>query len=241
MAFWGSAIDPQKITKFVEPVIDNALPPSQSPPRPVINDPDAQSTTQHAKPTDNLPADHGHATGENSNPAFPSATGKPGSQEDDVDTSGGWLDHMTSLVTGQKLLFAGIGAVITMMVVGAVFVWRRRQARQKMANYTSLAADDIHMDAMGQERIIAGSGGPRTTRALYDSFGEPSTDDLPAQRSANVNPPSARGLGFHSSFLDDDEPSAGLSPSYRDEPADHERRSVDSPVVVEREIPPERS
>lgn len=228
MALWGSAIDPQKATKFVEPVVDNALPPGQTPPRPVINDTDPHSATQYAKPTDNLPSDHGHATGENSNPSFPSSTNKPVPEEDDASSGKSWLSSMTNLVTGQKLFFAGLGALVTCMVLGLVFIWRRRQARHKLATYTSLAADDIQMNAVEQERVIAGSGGPRTTRALYDSFGEPSAEDLPQQRTANVNPPSSRGLGFHSSFLDDDEPSAGLSPSYRDEPADQERRSVGS-------------
>lgn len=223
MALWGTAIDTQKAKKFVEPIVDNALPPSQSPPRPVINDPDTPSSTQHAKPTDHLPSDHGHATGDNTKPAFP--TDKP--QEDEEGPSDSWYNKMSGLVTGQKLFFAGLGAAACFVVLSVVFVWRRRVAKQKLENYTSLAADDIHMDAIGQEHVIAGSGGPRTTRALYDSFGEPSSENLPAQPStANVNPPSTRGLGFHSGFLDDDEPSAGLTPSYRDEPVP-ERRSVD--------------
>ncbi|KAF8202344.1 peptidase S8/S53 domain-containing protein [Pholiota molesta] len=221
MALWGTAMDPQKAKKFVEPIVDNALPPSQSPPRPVINDPDAPSSTQHAKPTDHLPSDHGDATGDNTKPAFP--TDKP-QQDDEGGPSDSWYNKMSGLVTGQKLFFAGLGAAACFVVLSVVFVWRHRVAKQKLANYTSLAADDIHMDAIGQERVIAGSGGPRTTRALYDSFGEPSSEDLPAQPStANVNPPTTRGLGFHSGFLDDDEPSAGLTPSYRDEPVSGHR------------------
>ena len=214
MALWGTAIDPSKAMKWEEPVIDNALPPSNSPPRPVPNDSDGASTTQLAKPTDLLPTDHGHATGENTRPSFPNATGKPKPQQD--DTSGGWVDDVSDMVSSQKWSFAALGGLSLVIVGAIVYFWRRRLAQQRLANYSSLAADDIHMDAIGQNRVIAGSGGPRTTRALYDDFGQPSNEELPQQTS--LNPPTARGLGFHSGFLDDDEPSAGLTPKYRDEP-----------------------
>jgi kexin len=232
MAFWGSAIDPAKAVKFVEPAVDNALPPADFPPRPVPNDPDVVSSTEYSKPTDHLPSDHGHATGENSRPAFPAPTGRPKPQQDEDEPSKAWYSHMASLVAAQKWFFAALGAVTVFAVGSIVYFWRRRVARQRLANYTSLAADDIGMDAIGQNRVIAGSGGPRTTRALYDSFGQPSSDDLPAPAQPNVNPPSARGLGFHSGFLDDDEPSAGLTPKYRDEPETRQptgiqRRSLD--------------
>ncbi|KAF8159877.1 peptidase S8/S53 domain-containing protein [Crassisporium funariophilum] len=199
MALWGTTIDATKAKVFVEPQIDNFLPPNNDPIRPVPNDPDMTSTTLHPKPTDHSP------------PA-PTSTEIP-------DDGESWYE----LVAAQKWFFAGLGAVSVFAIGVAIYFWRRHVARQKLANYTSLAADDIHMGAMAQDRIIAGSGGPRTTRALYDSFGAPSTDDLPERSAAPVNHPGARGtagLGFHSGFLDDDEPSAGLTPKYRDEPED---------------------
>ncbi|KDR67665.1 hypothetical protein GALMADRAFT_105622 [Galerina marginata CBS 339.88] len=234
MAFWGTAIDPAKATKFVEPIVDNALPPADFPPRPVPNEP--IMTTEHAKPTDHLPEDHGHATGENTRSAFPAPTGRPKPQQDADEPSKAWYEHMASLVAAQKWFFGALGAVVVFGMAALLYFWKRRVARQRLANYTSLAADDIGMDAIGQDRIIAGSGGPRTTRALYDSFGEPSSENLPA--TANVNPPTGRALGFHSGFLDDDEPSAGLTPKYRDEPDDRQptgvqRRSLDDDEVSE--------
>jgi len=232
LAFWGSAIDPAKAKKFVEPVVDNALPPNTDPDRPIIGNPDFTATTQHAKPTDLLPTDHGHASGENSKLTFPTQTPKPKPkpEQDDEDASSAWYSHMSSLVASQKWFFAALGAVTVFGIGALIYFWKRRVARQKLAAYTSLAADDIHMGTIGEDRSIPGGGGPRTTRALYDAFGEPtSADELPP-REQNVNPPTARGLGFHSGFLDDDEPSAGLTPKYRDEP-DTESHSDDAVMV----------
>lgn len=216
MALWGSAVDAAKAIKFEEPVVDNALPAVDDPSRPTIDHPDATATTQHAKPTDHLPTDHGHATGENTKPAFPSQTTKPG--ED--DPSEAWFDHMSGLASAQKWFFGAIGAVVVFIIGAVVFFWRRRAARQKLAEYRSLAADDIHMDNVGQEGGPATArGGARTSRALYDAFGEPSGESVPLQAQSAIYPPSARELGFHSGFLDDDEPSAGLHTSkYTDEP-----------------------
>jgi len=223
MALWGTAIDPSKAMRWEEPVVDNALPPSDAPPRPVPNDSDVTSTTQLAKPTDHLPTDHGQATGENTRPSFPNATGKPKPHQN--DTQSGWVDEVSDLVSSQKWSFAAFGGLAIAIVGAIVYFWRRRLAQQRLANYSSLAGDDIHMDAVGQSRI-AGSGGPRTTRALYDAFGQPSNEELPQQSS--VNPPTARSLGFHSGFLDDDEPSAGLTPQYRDEPTEADPSDVRS-------------
>jgi len=90
-------------------------------------------------------------------------------------------------------------------------------SQKRLAEYTSLAANDIHMDTVGQTRV-PGTGRPLTARAYDDEFEEASTEDLAARSDAVVVPSAAVGLGFHSGFLDDDEPSAALSPKYRDEP-----------------------
>ena len=97
-------------------------------------------------------------------------------------------------------------------------------SRKRLAEYTSLAANDIHMNPVGQNRV-PGDGRPRTAATAaaavgeYDDEFEESSNETLAARSATVIVPSAAvGLGFHSGFLDDDEPSAALSPKYRDEP-----------------------
>jgi len=245
MAFWGSAIDPSKATKFVEPVIDNALPPADFPPRPVPND--EPSTTVHAKPTDHLPDDHGQATGENSLPSYPKPTDgtkpRPPPKQDDTKEdapSKAWYDHMASLVAAQKWFFGALGAVTIFGVAALIYFWRRRLTLQR-DQYTSLAADDISMNALGGGAAAPAAGGTRTTRALYDAFGaSTSGDDLPAREpqprsNVNVNPPTGRALGFHSGFLDDDEPSAGLTPKYRDEPDSSAQRRSDLENDHERE------
>ena len=98
LALWGSAIDPQKVTKFIEPVEDYSLPQVDDPDRPVIDDPDLTATTQLAKPTDYLPSDHGHAPGDNTTPAF--------SDQESSD----WISHMASVFRTQKWFFAALGA-----------------------------------------------------------------------------------------------------------------------------------
>ena len=213
MVLWGSAIDASKAKKFWPPVVDDVLPPSDVPPRPVLNDPDLTVTTVYSKPTDHLPADHG------------SAISPPG----DDSPSDAWYSHMATLVSAQKWFFAGLGFASIFLVAALVYFWRRRMSRKRLAEYTSLAANDIHMDPVGQTRI-PNNGRPRTAAAAgataaaatreYDDnvFEEESNETLVARSEAIVVPSAAVGLGFHSGFLDDDEPSAALSPKYRDEP-----------------------
>ena len=201
LALWGSTVDPSKATKFVEPIVDNALPAVDDPDRP---SPDETETTEHAKPTDFLPPSHGHDQGENSKPAF------SGHQED-ADMTKTWVSTLSRLLHTHKLVLAGIGAVVVVGFGVLYFLWKRRadRHRQRVA-YTPLTSDEIQMDAVGRGR----------------DEGDPDmADDLPP-RTANVQPPTGRALGFHSGFLDDDEPSAGLTPKYRDEP------DSDEPVVV---------
>ena len=99
--------------------------------------------------------------------------------------------------------------------------------QKRLAEYTSLAANDIHMDPVGES--VSSGRRPRTAAEEYDEF-EGSTENVATARSDPVVVPSAAvGLGFHSGFLDDDEPSAALSPKYRDEPDSPVPRSVRTP------------
>jgi len=130
----------------------------------------------------------------------------------------------------QKWFFAALGAVTVVGLGGLMYLWRRKIARQKqLASYTALAADDIQMDTVSQGRPIP-EGGPRSTRARYESYAEDDTTDI-HPREANVQPPTGRALGFHTGFLDDDEQSAGLTPKYRDEPDENQS---DDAVIVHR-------
>ena len=220
MVLWGSAIDTSKAKKFWPSVVDDVLPPSDVPPRPVLNDPDLTVTTVYSKPTDHLPADHG------------SAISPPG----DDSPSDAWYSHMATLVSAQKWFFAGLGFASIFLVAALVYFWRRRMSRKRLAEYTSLAANDIHMDPVGQTRI-PNNGRPRTAAAAgatreYDDdvFEEESNETLVARSEAVVVPSAAVGLGFHSGFLDDDKPIAALLPKYRDEP--DSAHTVDRKSVV---------
>jgi kexin len=223
MALWGSAIDASKAKKYSQPVIDDLLPPSDVASRPVLNDPDLTASTTYSKPTDHLPADHGSAKS-------PKPSGK---NPVDDSPSDAWYSHMATLVSAQKWFFAGLGFASIFLVGALVYFWRRRMSRNRLAEYTSLAANDIHMDPVGQTRVPS-DGRPRTAAAgeYDDEFEDASTENLAARSEAAataVVPSAAAGLGFHSGFLDDDEPSAALSPKYRDEPESAAPRTVRTP------------
>lgn len=228
MILWGSSVDPSKATKWEVPLISDILPPVEAPPRPVISTPTA-TTKQLPKPTDHLPDDHGEASGENTKPAFttavddvvqPSPTATTSTTTEPAKITGspdlGWFSDMSSLVTGQKWFFVALGAVSIFGIAAGVFFWRRRAAATK---YTALSEEGVSMTAIG-----TAASGPRTTRELYDAFGEVSDDE--DDETTALRPPNSRTLGFHSGFLDDDDPStaAGLTPKYRDEPqgGDHD-------------------
>jgi len=232
MKFWGSTIDPSKARKYEVPLIENVLPVHVDSPVP----PTPTTTTTFTKPTAHLPGDHGTAPGENTNPAFSSvgASGPTGTPNPTADV--GWFPSLSNLVSNQKWFFGAIGAVALFGTGMGIFFWRRRKAR--LANYSTIpAGDDVSMSALATGRHSGvTTGGNRPTRELYDAFGEVSDDDEDndegtALRGTHAHDRVSTGLGFHSGFLDDDEPSTaggGPTPVYRDQPdPSHERR--DSP------------
>ena len=67
---------------------------------------------------------------------------------------------MTTLVSTQKWFFTGPGFISMFLVAALMNLWRRRLSRKRLAEYTSLAANDIHMDLVGQTRL-PNNGQPR--------------------------------------------------------------------------------
>ncbi|KAF5380951.1 hypothetical protein D9615_004128 [Tricholomella constricta] len=203
MKFWGTTIDPAKAEKFEVPVVDNILPPINDPHRPVVDTPTI--TEQHAKPTAFLPTEDEVKTSTSSTTS--SRTQEPtktpstpaGNTEQEKDES--FFADMTRVVSSHKALFGGIGAISMMGLVAGAFFFRRRQGRLK--NYASLPGDAHAMTS------IDGAYGPEPA-----GLGVPSAGRHPQDRVSV-------GLGFHSSFLDDDDLSTagtGPTPKYRDEP-----------------------
>lgn len=234
ITFWGAAIDGSKATKLDLTVTDSSLPPmhpDDAATHPVISSSTkaaATATKAPSKPTDHLPTDHGHATGEAEHPAF-TTTNKGGLAEPTASPSStavsnpeelGWFSDLSDLVGDQRWVFAAGGAVLLFAIGTIVFFCRRRAARRRRAQYAAIAGGEDM--ALGVVERGAG-GGPRT-KELYDAFGELSDDDDADEetglRSGRPGE-SPGGLGFHSGFLDDDE--APSATSYRDEPTEEQR------------------
>ncbi|KAF8636620.1 hypothetical protein AX17_003430 [Amanita inopinata Kibby_2008] len=246
MMFWGSAIDPEKTTKYELLAVDDVLPPAEDPPRPVLA---PTATKTHPRPTEHLPGDHASAEGENTRPAFP--TTKPATSTSPTTMAPtsimapdeGWFADMSKLISSQKWFFGALAVVILFGMAAGVFFWRRRVLRRRKAAYSSLSAtDEVTMSSLGGGQVGSRSRSGGRTKELYDAFGEVSDDEdadeqtgLRAGRSGERSPPV--GLGFHSGFLDDDDPSTAAeltpAPGYRDEPDDYERHPESGPVEVQ--------
>ncbi|TFK54604.1 kex protein [Heliocybe sulcata] len=243
MTLWGSTIDASKAKLYEVPVVENLLPPPHedavtTTTTPVV----ATATTKsYAKPTSHLPTDHGSVEGEATKPAF---TNKPGgatptAQDDAAEATEtipsesitptpdeGWFPDMDNLVSNQKWFFGAVGAVAVFGLSAGIFFWRRAVNRRRRAQYSTLSmGDDVPMSSVARDRGVSGQG----TKELYDAFGEVSDDDdVDEETGLTGGRPQDRspgGLGFHSGFLDDDDPQSARATqtSYRDEPEDNDR------------------
>ena len=225
MVLWGSAIDPAKAIKFELINKPNVFPPQDSQHNSTAT---ATATKSHPRPTLHLPGDHGTAEGDNKKPAFSSVSASPTATTRPTGIEAldeGWFSGMSKLISSQKWFFGAITVVLLFGIGAGIFFWRRRAARR--VAYSNLAeTEEVTMNTFAGGQSGSRRDGARTarTRQLYDAFGEVS-DDEDADEHTGLRPreqsPSV-GLGFHSGFLDDDDPSsaAGLAsaPVYRDEP-----------------------
>ncbi|KAK2466839.1 hypothetical protein APHAL10511_001097 [Amanita phalloides] len=227
MRLWGSAIDPSRTTKFELLHTEDVFPPKENP-RPPTATP--SSTKTHPRPTSHLPGDHGSAEGENKKPAFPSASASATARPTGIIAP--WFSDMSKLISSQKWFFGAITIVILFGIGAGIFFWRRHVNRKRRAAYTSLSAtEEVTMTTLGGGQVGSRApDGARTarTKQLYDAFGDVSDDeDADEHTGLRAQSPTV-GLGFHSGFLDDDDPSsaAGLpsAPAYRDEPGEEERQ-----------------
>jgi len=221
MILWGSAVDSEKVTKFELTPTHNVFPPTESAMSPI----QPSTTKTHPRPTAHLPGDHGSAEGENSNPAFSTSIATPTTTPSISAPDEGWFSDMSKLISSQKWFFGAISVVFLFGIGAGIFFWRRHAARR--AAYTSLSAtEEVTMTALGGSRP-RDAARTATTRQLYDAFGEVSDEEDADENTAlraghgRGRSPSV-GIGFHSGFLDDDDPTTapGLPPTsgYRDEP-----------------------
>jgi len=221
MNLWGECSDPQKAKKF-ELDVDDANPQDLPPPSKV-----------HAKPTNNLPPDHGVAPGETTKVAFPTkpsataieSTGMPDAPDE------GTFNPIYNLLSDSTWLVGAVGVVVLFGLGAGIFFWLHRRRLQKRSAYSALSGgDDMRMRSMDRDSSaragLLGGGGSGNTRELYDAFGVLSDeeghdddDEESALRGAgggyDAHP--GRGLGYHEGFLDDDTAGTPTGP-YRDEP-----------------------
>lgn len=221
--FWGSAIDPEKTREYEVPNVEDVLPPTEAPMRPIL--PSASITKQHPKPTSLLPPDHGTKEGENSKPAFSgNPTAGPSATATGINATPdeGWFADMSNLVSNQKWFFGAIALVILFAIGAGVFFCIRRRKQHEKGGYGPLGNEEMSMSGLGTR------GTTGRTRELYDAFGEVSDDDDEyADENTGLTRPqvpgrSTEGLGFHSGFLDDEDPATtgGVTPRqghYRDD------------------------
>ncbi|KAG8217632.1 peptidase S8/S53 domain-containing protein [Butyriboletus roseoflavus] len=218
LMFWGSTIDPAQAKTYVLPTNDAILPSSEE--SESVEVPTPSSAKSHPKPTSGLPSDHDTAEGEADRPAFP---GSPPMSSMTPTPDEGWFSDMSNLVSNSKWFFVAISAVILFAVGAGIFFWRRRARRH--AAYSSLVDGDLAMSS-----ISGGGARPRPrAKELYDAFGEVSDDDEDADEQTMLHPGRSfddhheAGLGFHSEFLNDDDPaSAEPTPRYQDDPQPRE-------------------
>ncbi|EDR09349.1 uncharacterized protein LACBIDRAFT_248825 [Laccaria bicolor S238N-H82] len=213
MVLWGTTIDPSKAKKYEVPLVENLLPANQqgAPSRPSIFEP---TSVLHAKPTDLLHGGPGSAAGENTKVAFPSKTASPNAADDE-----GWLSSLALTKSKQRALVGAIGLLVLLNIGTATYFWRRKRASQ--SSYNALDGEDVPLGAVGNGGAAAARS-PRR-RALYDVVEEDGeeTEDEGDENTALAGRTSAKGLGFHSSFLDDDEPltAEAATPKYSDQPS----------------------
>lgn len=240
MSLWGSVIDPAKAKEYIVPQIEHTLPPDHE-----AENPDSSTTTKvHPKPTVIPPGDHDQAGGGTTEPASSQPTKTPEPATSTLSTPSNstgttmvptideGLTSQLSNLFGEKGWIFGAGAVVILFGVGVgIFFWRRAARRRR--DYTSLPGDEVAMTSIRQ-----GPGG--RTRELYDAFGEVSDDedDVDEQTELRGGRNSRTGLGFHESFLDDDDSHSATTPHqsaapYRDEPTDQSRRGGNSPGTDE--------
>lgn len=199
MALWGESVDPSKATTFVEPVVDNALQPEDDTP-PTTNPVHSTSTTTFPRPTENISIVTVTATAT----ARPTTT--PSADEDSELKK--WYETM---LNAQKWYYMVFGAIIGLLFGVGFWYWRRKVSQRKRAEYAALAADDVPMNVVAEEQPLQSARGGRQV---------PSHEDPDSEHSSLISPENARGLGFHTGFLDDDEPTAPKTapPEYRDDP-----------------------
>ncbi|KAG2065412.1 subtilisin-like protein [Suillus decipiens] len=189
--FWGSTIDPTLSITYVLPVSEYQLPSTAND---AVHTPTSTSGKFYPKPTSGLPDDHGTAEGEANKPAFPSPS-VPATATMTPTPDEGWFSDLSNLVSNQKWFFGAISAVVLFGVGAGVFFWRRRVKHRAYAALN--AGDELHMSSVSRQ------GRPRA-KELYDAFGEVS-DDEDADEETRLH---HSGTGFHSGFLDDNDPSS---------------------------------
>ena len=240
--FWGSAIDPDETRNYEVTDTVNVFPPIEAPMRPVLA---SGTTRQHPKPTSHLPGDHGTKEGENSKPAFATPISSPSVTAIDSTPDEGWFPDLSKLESNQKWFFGAMALVILFGLGAGLFFYLRRR-KHRRTGYGRLGPDEMSMNGLDGQGGATGSTG--RTRELYDAFGEVSEDEDYADENTGLTGPqppgrSMEGIGFHSGFLNDEDPAtaSGIASSqdqYHDEDYSEEEEDNHSAHKAREETKP---
>lgn len=196
MTLWGESIDPSKAKVWsfpadsVEAHETLAAAPSTTT---LVGVPTATQSTQHSKPTNHLPDDHGSAPGE-SHEGFTDPNNKGGGNNSTAPNPEADTGYISGLKNSTLLFVAG-GVVLIFAGSVAAFFWMRRGGRGRggggsgsgggNGGYEFVPEDEeVAMSALERGRIKLGGGaggaaggGGRRTKELYDAFGEGGSED----------------------------------------------------------------
>lgn len=225
MILWGTTIDASKAKKYVIDKHDDLLPPRNgsftiTPARPTVHNDGSEDKAEanatyvlHPKPTANLPHD--------STPTGP------------AKNKDGWLSDLSG--AKQNWLLGIVGVIILLNVFAAIYYCRRHfglWGDDDSKAYNVLpGGENVPLANMAETEGQTTAGGRRLYDVLEEDEGEQQTTALAGRATAGGLPktgsrpqhPGGRstgGIGYHSGFLDDDDPLTGAAssmPRYRDE------------------------
>ncbi|EAU87978.1 kex protein [Coprinopsis cinerea okayama7 len=219
MILWGTTVDPSKAKFYEMDPNEKLLPPNRSgtitPQRPEL----PGSHTENPKPTGAGHAIEGKPTAE-----LPHDSTSPDKTLGDANAgkkpeNKGWIGGLKDKAAKQTWLAGIIGVLVLANIAGAIYFCCWKKGCGDGEKYNALPGEEnVPMSSINGGQYD--QDGERTALVGGGDEEEDGVDTRPAARAQQTGPhPQARstgGLGFHSGFLDDDDPMTAASPRYKD-------------------------